>query len=433
MKIGRACCCVLALSLSISLSPVCAVAADWPQFRGPTGQGHSDAAGVPVRWGVDQNVAWKIPVPGRGWSSPVLAGGRLYLTAAVGGEGGKGGEGGLSLRAMCLDAAGGKVVWDVEVFRPQASAAGAIHQKNSPASSTPLVSGDTLYVHFGHLGTTALDLTGKVRWRQNGITYPPVHGNGSSPVLADGLVVFTCDGASNPFLAAVDAGTGAVRWKTPRNTHARSTFSFATPLVIDVGGKKQIVSPASGFVGGYDPATGREVWRVRYGEGYSVVPRPVYAHGLLYVSSGFDNAVLHAIRPAGASGDVTDTHVAWRIRKGAPLTPSPLVVGDELYFVSDAGVATCADAKTGAVHWSERLEGNFSASPVAAEGRVYFQNESGVASVVKADKTFELLAENDLGERSLASYAVGGGALFIRTERHLWRIDSGGASAPGAG
>ena len=429
MKIGRACCCVLALSLS----PVCAIAADWPQFRGPTGQGHSDATGVPVRWGAGRNVAWKVPVPGRGWSSPVLARGRLYLTTAVGGEGGKGGEGGLSLRAMCLDAADGKIVWGVEVFRVDAARAGAIHQKNSPASSTPLVSGDALYVHFGHMGTAALDRSGKVRWRQTEIQYPPVHGNGSSPVLADRLLVFTCDGASDPFLAAVDAGTGAVRWKTPRDTHARSTFSFATPLLIEVDGKKQLISPASGFVGGYDPATGREIWRVRYGQGYSVVPRPVYAHGLLYVSSGFEKAVLYAIRPAGASGDVTDTHVAWRITRGAPLTPSPLVVGDELYFVSDAGIATCADAKTGAVHWSERLEGNYSASPVAAEGRVYFQSESGVASVVKAGKTFQPLAENDLGERSLASYAVGDGALFIRTERHLWRIDSGGASASPAG
>ena len=192
-------------------------------------------------------------------------------------------------------------------------------------------------------------------------------------------------------------------------------------------GRKQIVSPASGFVAAYDPVDGRELWRVRYGDGYSVVPRPAFAHGLLYVSSGFDSAVLYAIRPAGAAGDVTDTHVAWRIRKGAPLTPSPLVVGDELYMVSDNGVATCADAKTGAVHWTQRLDGNFSASPVAAEGRVYFQNESGVGFVVKAAKAFELLGENDLAERSLASYSVADGALFVRTEAHLWRIGTGAA------
>ena len=422
MRICASCCCVVVLCLS-----AVARARDWPQFRGPDGQGHSEAANVPVRWGPAENVAWSVPVAGRGWSSPVVAGGRVYLTTAVDAGGGKDE---LSLRALCLDAADGRRLWDVEVLRAGAGKAGAMHQKNSPASSTPLVSGDTLFVHFGHMGTAALDLSGNVRWRQTGITYPPVHGNGSSPALAGDLLVFTCDGASDPFLAALDARTGAPRWKAPRNSPARSKFSFATPLVIDVDGKRQIVSPASGFVGGYDPADGREIWRVRYGEGYSVVPRPVYAHGLLYVSSGFDTATLYAIRPSGARGDVTDSHVAWRIRKGAPLTPSPLVVGDEVYFVSDTGIATCADAKTGTVHWSERLDGNFSASPVYADGKVYFQNEAGAGFVVKAGKAYQLLAENDLGERSLASYAVADGALFIRTERRLWRIGGGGGAQP---
>jgi outer membrane protein assembly factor BamB len=326
---------------------------------------------------------------------------------------------------MCLDAADGKVLWDVEVFRPDPAAAAAIHKKNSPASATPIVADGKLYVHFGHMGTAALDLSGKVLWRQASVTYPPVHGNGGSPALAGGLLVFNCDGANDPFVAAVDAASGEVRWKTPRDTPAKSKFSFSTPLAIDVDGRAQLVSAASGFVAGYDPADGRELWRVRYGEGYSVVPRPVYAHGLLFVSSGFDSPVLYAIRPAGAAGDVTDTHVAWKARKGAPCTPSPLVVGDEVYFVSDTGVATCADAKTGAVHWTERLDGNFSASPVSAEGRVYFQNESGVGYVVAADRSFRLLAENDLGEPSLASYAVADGALFIRTRNHLWRIGGG--------
>ena len=428
MRIRRWCLCLISLCL-----PAFARAGDWPEFRGPDGQGHSDATHVPLRWGPEQNVAWKAPVAGRGWSSPVVAGGRVYLTTAVEGAGGKGE---LSLRALCLDAADGKTLWDVEVLRADAAKTGAIHQKNSPASSTPLVSGDTLFVHFGHMGTAALNLSGNVRWRQTGVVYPPVHGNGSSPALAGDLLLLTCDGASDPFLAALDARAGTVRWKTPRNTPARSKFSFATPLIIELDGKRQVVSPTSGFVGGYDPATGREIWRVRYGEGYSVVPRPVYAHGLLYVSSGFETAALYAIRPSGARGDVTDSHVAWRIKKGAPLTPSPLVVGDELYFVSDTGVATCADARTGDVHWTQRLDGNFSASPVYADGKVYFQNEAGAGFVVKAGKAYELLAENDLGERSLASYAVADGALFIRTERHLWRIgtgDAAGQARPAAG
>lgn len=395
------------------------VAGDWPQFRGPTGQGLSNATGVPVEWGTSKNVAWKVKVPGRGWSSPVLAAGRVYLTTAVEGSGG------YSLRAMCLAAADGKVVWDVEIFRPGPRAGRSMHKKNSPASPTPVVEGNRLYVHFGHLGTAALDAaTGKVLWRQTSLDYPPVHGNGGSPALAGDLLVFNCDGGSDPFLAALDTRTGAVRWKTPRSTHAKATFSFSTPLLIDVDGTKQLISPASGFVGAYDPATGRELWRVRYGEGYSVIPRPVFAHGLLFVSSGFDSPVVYAVRPQEARGDVTDTHVAWTHRKGGPNTPSMLVAGDELYFISDRGVATCADAKTGKVHWNERLDGNYSASPVFAEGRVYFQSEEGVGYVVQAGKQFKLLAENDLGERSLASPAVDNGALFIRTESHLWKITS---------
>lgn len=399
------------------LAPLTLCAAeDWPAFRGPGGQGLSTATNVPVKWGPDENVAWKVDLPGKGWSSPVLAGGRIYLTAGVAEAGGA-----IALRALCLDADTGKGVWDVEVFRPDPGEAEILHMKNSLASATPIVAGDRLYVHFGHLGTAALDLTGKIVWKQTAIKYQPVHGNGGSPVLVGDLLVFSCDGASNPFLAALDARTGDVRWKTPRKTHAKRTFSFTTPLAIEVEGATQIVSPASGIVASYDVA-GRELWRVRYGEGYSNVPRPVFAHGLLFVSSGYDAAVLYAINPAGAKGDVTKSNVAWTQRKGAPNTPSPLVVGDDVYTVSDNGIATCADARTGKPHWTHRLGGGFSASPVAAEGRVYFQNEAGVGFVVKAGKALELLAENDLGERSLASYAVADGALFIRTEGKLRRV-----------
>ena len=213
-----------------------------------------------------------------------------------------------------------------------------------------------------------------------------------------------------------------MRWKTARNSPAKKQFSFSTPLLIHLDDKDQVISPGSGFVASYDPHDGHEFWRVCYGEGYSVVPRPVFAHDLLFLSSGFDAPIFHAIKPAGANGDATATNIAWTQRKGAPNTPSALVLGDEVYFVSDGGIATCADARTGDVHWSERLGGNFSASPVAAEGRIYFQNEAGVGFVVKAGKIYELLATNDLGERSLASYAVADGALFIRTESHLWKI-----------
>jgi outer membrane protein assembly factor BamB len=186
-------------------------------------------------------------------------------------------------------------------------------------------------------------------------------------------------------------------------------------------GKRQVISPGSGAVCAYDPKTGAELWRVRYGEGYSVVPRPVLADGMLFLASGYDRPVLHAIRTGGV-GDVTDTHVAWTLAKGAPNTPSMVVVGDLLYCVSDSGIASAVEAKTGTVVWSERLGGDFSASIVYADGRLYFQNESGVGFVVKPGRTFELLSKNDLGERTLASYAVDDGALFIRTAGHLYRI-----------
>ena len=373
---------------------------------------------VPVEWNAASHIAWKAEVPGRGWSSPILSKGRLYLTTAIGENGAA-----LTLHALCLDATSGKTLWDTEVFQPDAAAAQAMHRKNSPASSTPIIAGERLYVHFGHMGTAALDLSGKIVWTQNGLKYPPVHGAGGSPALVGDALVFSCDGERDPSVVALDAGTGAIRWKTPRNSPAKKQFAFSTPLAITVGGVPEIISPGPGFVGAYDVKDGREIWRVGYGEGYSVVPRPVFAHGLLFVSSSFDAAVLYAIRPESAIGDATATNIAWTSRKAAPHTASTVVVENEIYFVSDAGIATCADAKTGGVYWSERLGGGFSASPVAAEGRIYFQNEAGVGYVVRAGKNYEILATNDLAEPSLASYAVADGTIFIRTEKQLWKVE----------
>ena len=391
---------------------------EWPQFRGATGQGLSAAAKVPIEWDATKNVQWKTELAGRGWSSPVLVKGRLYLTGAATDPG----TSEVTLHALCCDAADGRMLWDTTVLRPEPETTAAMHRKNSLASPTPLVAEGRLYVHFGHMGTAALDLEGKVLWCQTELKYPPTHGTGGSPVLVGDALIFSCDGQRDPFVIGLDAKTGAVRWKTERNSPAKKQFSFSTPLAISIDGAVQVISAGSGFVASYDPRDGHEFWRVCYGEGYSVVPRPVFAHGLLFLSSGFDAPVVHAIKPAGASGDATATNVVWTQRKGAPNTPSLLVLGDEVYFVSDGGIATCADARTGEVHWSERLGGNFSASPVAAEGRVYFQNEAGVGFVVKGGKTYELLATNDLGERTLASYAVADGALFIRSESHLWKI-----------
>lgn len=406
-----------------ALTTVPLFAEDWPQFRGPTGQGISSAVDVPLHWsfaeGKSSNIGWRIDVPGKGWSSPVLARGKVYLTSAV-----ENGASGVTLNAFCFDAASGKTLWNTQVFHPDASAVKKMHPKNTPASATPIVTDDRLFVHFGHLGSAALDLTGKVVWRQTSLQYSPVHGNGGSPLLINNELIFSCDAAKEPFVAALDAGTGEVRWKTPRHTHARKTFSFCTPLPVEVDGKTQVILPGSGFVAAYNPADGAEIWRVLYGEGYSVVPRPVFAHGLLFVSSGFDTPVTYAIRPAGASGDATASNIAWTNKKSAPNTPSMLSVGDDLYFISDNGIVSCVNAQTGKVHWTHRLDGGFSASPVLAEGRIYFQSEEGMGYVIKAGEAFESLAENDLGERSLASYAVTDHALFIRTQSHLFKIVS---------
>jgi outer membrane protein assembly factor BamB len=392
-------------------------ASDWPQFRGPNGDGVSEATNVPVRWSTTENVAWKTAIPGEGWSSPVLADGKLYLTTAVAGEG----DDAVSLRAISVDAADGRIVWNVEALSADPKEAAKAHTKNRRASSTPVVDGGRLFVHFGHLGTAALDLDGQVLWQQQNVKYSPVHGNGGSPALVDGLLVFSCDGAADPFVAALDQASGDVRWRTPRNTSASKTFSFSTPLVIPVDGAQQVISAGSGFVGAYDPHDGREIWRVPYGEGYSVVPRPVFAGGLLYVATGFNRARLLAIDPTAANRGGKDA-VVWSYERGVSLTPSLLVVGNEVYFVADNGVASCLDARTGKVHWTERVEGGFSASPVFADGKVYFVNEAGVTYVVSAATTYELLATNDLNEEALASPAVTDGAIFIRTADHLWRI-----------
>jgi outer membrane protein assembly factor BamB len=410
---------LFALAAALILAAAGARADNWPEFRGPTGQGVYKGT-LPLEWGPGRNVAWKQAVPGRGWSSPVVWEGRVYLTTAVPVDGA---PGELSLDALALDARTGKPLWQTRVFRQPATAP-RIQAKNSHASPTPVVDGRHLYVHFGHQGTACLDLAGKVLWRNTELKYPPVHGNGGSPILAGDLLVFSCDGGSDPFVAALERDAGKVRWKVPRGIDAFKPFSFSTPLLIEVNGTRQIVSPGSEAVMAYEPATGKEIWRVCYPGGYSVVPRPVYGHGLVYVCTGYESPRLLAIRPDGR-GDVTTTHVAWQTRQAVPHTPSLLLDGDELYMISDGGFASCLDARTGRQHWRKRLPGAYSASPLLAGGRIYFQNEAGTGVVVQAGKEYKELARNALGERTLASYAAADGALFIRTDRHLYRIEAG--------
>ena len=405
-------CCLMAACFPAAAS------ADWPEFRGPTRDGISTDVEVPVEWSATENIVWKQEIPGSGWSSPVLVEGRIYLTTATG----EIQTDNLSLRALCVDGSDGRMIWDFEIFQPSEEVAALKHGKNGWASPTPIVAGGRVYVHFGHMGTAALDLDGKVLWQQTGVKYNPRHGNGGSPVLVGDNLVFSCDGLDTQHVVALNRDSGAIRWKTPRNTSAAKPFSFSTPQTIEVDGRQQVVSPGSGLVAGFDPSSGSEIWRVNYGEGFSVVPQPVYAHNRLYLASGFARPSLLVIDPHAASGDSTDSNIVWRHSRGVPNTPSLLVVGDEVYFVADNGVASCLDAHTGKVHWTKRLGGNFSASPIFTEGRLYFTNEEGKTYVIRQGVEYDLLAINDLGERTFASPATVDGALIFRSESHLWRI-----------
>lgn len=410
--------CVTLISL---LLPAVLQAEDWPEFRGPTGQGHSSARGLPIRWSTTESVKWKQAIPGKGWSSPAAVGNRIFLTTAVprvtNDE-----PSGFALRVLCLSAADGSVSWDTLIAEQPADAP-QIHGKNSHASPSPIVHGDRIYVHFGHQGTACLDLHGKVIWMNSEIKYSPVHGNGGSPAISGEHMVFSCDGGDNPFVVALNLKSGRVSWRTPRACEAAKKFAFSTPLVIDVNGRMQVISPGSHSVNSFDLTTGRELWRVRY-EGYSVIPRPVFGQGLVFVSTSYDAPEVLAIRPDG-EGDVTETHIAWRQKKAAPHTPSLLLQGEELYMVSDGGIASCLDASTGRQHWQQRLGGNYSASPLLAENRIYFQNETGLGTVVRAGKKFEQLATNNMNEPTLASYGVTGNDFLIRTESSLYRIGNG--------
>jgi len=398
-----------------------AASADWPQFRGPTAQGHADKADPPVTWSPTKNVRWRTAVAGSGWSSPVVAGGRVYVTTAVPQSEEK--KASQSLRALCLDAATGAVLWDVEVFFQDGKDAPPIHSKNSHASPTPLVDGDRVYVHFGHMGTACLSTRdGAKLWETRELRYAPVHGNGGSPVLTHNKLVFSIDGADKQQVVALDASTGKVAWATPRDAKPARAFSFGTPLVVPVGGKDQLLSVGSDVVQGFEPDTGKEVWRVKF-SGYSIVPRPVAGHGMIFFSSGYDNPVLYAVK-TGGTGDVTGTHVAWTAKEGAPRNASPLLIGDALYCVTDGGLLTCFDAKTGAARWDQNVKGAYSASPVYAGGRVYLLAEDGTGVVFKPGEEYEELARNRLEEKAQASYAVEGRALFARTAKAVYRLEA---------
>jgi outer membrane protein assembly factor BamB len=382
---------------------------DWPQFRGPTGQGHSDERGLPLTWSETKNVRWKVPIPGRGWSSPVVQGDRIWLTTAT--------EEGRSLRAISVDRNTGAILQNVEVFRLKS--AKQTNPKNSFASPTPVVEGDRIYLHFGAYGTACITRSGEIVWKTQLEYDNGQHGTGGSPVLYEDLLIVSCDGNEVQFVVALDKLTGKVRWKKMREGYQ----AYTTPLIVPLPAGDQVISPGAFRAIAYEPRSGKEIWQVRYGEGFSNVPRPVYGHGLVFICTGFQQPSLLAVRPDGR-GDVTKSKVVWRLDRGVSLTPSPLLVGDELYMITDNGIATCVDAKTGQELWRARLGGSHSASPIYADGKIYFLSEDGESVVIAPGRELKHLATNQLDGPTLASMAVAGGSLFIRSQTHLYRISN---------
>ena len=394
------------------------LSADWPQFRGPSGQGYSDAQGLPIEFGETQHVSWKTAIPGTGWSSPVVGGRQIWMTTAE--------SDGHSLRAICVDLVSGQIIHNVEVFAIKQP--DAINAKNSYASPTPVIDGNRVYVHFGTFGTAAIDTqTGDVLWHNQDLKIEHKEGPGSSPVLWRDLLILTCDGLDAQFVVALEKESGRVRWKTARtgahNPNLDFRKTYGTPLVIQVDGHDELISTGADRLYAYDPASGQELWWANY-SGFSNVPRPLYANGLLFICTGFTRPQLWAVLPGG-KGDVTGSHVVWQFKREVPKNASPVIVGDELYMVSDRGILACLEAATGVEVWTQRLGGNYSASPVYADGRIYLSSEEGQVFVLAPGREFKLLATNRLDGRLMASPAVVDNAMLFRTDTHLYRIEKG--------
>jgi outer membrane protein assembly factor BamB len=393
-----------------------ALAGEWPQFRGPDGQGAVKAEGVPAEFGPGKNVLWETEIPGEGWSSPVMKDDLIILTTAVKKET-------VELRVMALHAGTGKPAWTKTVFKPSADEAGTIHEKNSLASSTALIEGETVYAHFGHMGTAALELkTGEVKWTFHK-TYNAMHGNGGCPILVDGVLIFSADGVDEGLLRGLDAKTGKLKWEINREKNVRQKFSFGTPLVVEVGGEKVVVSQGSGMVGGYRPKDGKLLWWVDYGKGFSVVPRPLYHEGVIYVATGFNVPNLLAIRLEGAEGDVTESHIKWAAKRDVPKTPSYVLSGKEIYMVDDTGRMSCLDRETGERVWREQLLRKVSASVTLVNDRLYTFSEEGQGFVHQVSREgAKELAVNEFEEEVFSSPIVLDGSLIVRSKSKLWRF-----------
>jgi outer membrane protein assembly factor BamB len=406
------------LLIALLPTPLIFAADNWPQFRGPNGDGTSEATGLATRFSETENVKWKTPLHDRGWSSPVVFGNQIWVTAAP--------EDGTKDYAICVDKNTGKILydihlWDVEKPSPLGNAL------NGYASCTPAIEEGRVYVHFGSYGTACIDTkSGKVLWQRRDLPCEHFRGPGSSPVLFENLLIFHMDGYDYHYIVALDKNSGQTVWKTDRNIdygtdNGDFMKGFSTPRVIEAAGKTQLISPSSKATISYDPRTGEEFWRVRY-TSHSGAAMPLWGHGLLYLNTGFGKADLLAVRPDG-TGDVTASHVVWTAKKTIGSKPSQVLVGDLIFNVHDSGVASCLDAKTGEEIWSKRLTGAYSASPLYADGKVYFCGEDGSATVIKADREYTELAKNQFDDGFMASPAVTGKALILRTKSALYRIE----------
>ncbi len=413
----------------------------WNQWRGPAGQGHAPAAkGLPLAWSESENIAWKTPVEGKGWSSPVLADGRLWLTTAVEtplSESEKAERlanvenssslqvsGPVSLRAVCLDADTGKVLHNIELFRQ--SQPDPIHSLNSYASPSPILDGGRLYCHFGTNGTACVDAaSGEVLWSHTLQKIKHENGAGGTPVLFENRLIFDCDGSDQQYIVALDTATGAMAWKTERsgerNPEPQLKKAYGTPIVTEIGGHPVLLSTGADWLYAYDPTDGRELWKQAYGVlGFSIVPRPIVGHGMAYISTSFMQPELLAVKLP--SGDALP-EITWRVKKSVPNIPSPILVGDEIVMVSDKGVATCLDADSGKVRFSERLGGNFCSSPLYADGRIWVGNREGQTFILTPGKEFHIEATNQLDGEIMATPIAVGPALFLRTDKAVYRIE----------
>lgn len=396
------------------------LAENWPCFRGPTRQGISNEKDVPLEWSPKSNVVWKRPIPGEGWSSPIVFDERVFVTTAT--------DGGASFRLLCLDRLTGTVLWNKQVLRQKP---GHKQNFNSYASSTPVTDGQRVYVLAFDGTLAAVSMEGNVIWSHREFEYYSEHGLGVSPILYKDLLIVPFDGSSSgpdrklgwqkpwdqALILAMDKNTGEVRWRGRRGS---SRIAHITPQVLSENGRDQLVSSAGDVVQGFNLKTGERIWTVS-SPGEGVVPSVVIGDGLIFTTSGFGDSTIRAVR-IGGKGDVTKTHIAWESTDDVSKIPSMLYVRPFLFLITETGVAKCLRATTGEEIWRERLESRYSASPVWAEGRIYFLSEKGKTTVVQAGGEFKIIAENELNEKCSASPAVSQRHIFIRTENNLYCI-----------